>query len=286
MGKKALCFLSAVFMSLALAQGYAGQVVTQYDLRMISSRPGVIYVSPYFTTVVEFSELMDEISTSRPSLFQIKVAQSENMLFLKALKEAGSADLVVRVAGYVALFKIVVDPKMEVPRRYVVTLRTRTEAPASTLPNTSVQNQPSNSGAQNQARATNPTPPPASKTGSEETGGQKTDTAPKSTTSVPSWLKVEFTPTQMGNGWFVQYRIQNNGSEPLSLKAEDLTVIRNGVSLPFRLVRTTFGASIDFLAPNEEATGVIVVEDSPESISWAWTLKTKSTSYTLQGKGE
>jgi len=250
-------------------------VVTHYDLRAISTRPGVVYISPHFTTVIEFSELMDEISTSRPSLFQIKVSESENILFLKALKEAGSADLVVRVRGYIALFKVVVDPKMDAPRRYVVTLPTRSEVPATSLPSPSASIEV--------PRPANPSTPPAPSSGGQGAGGAERAAAPS---PLPPWLKAEFSPVRMGSGWFVQYRVVNGGTEPVTLRAADLVVLRNGVSVPFRLVRTSFGSSIEAVGPKEEATGVIVVEDSPEPISWIWTVRAQGTSYTLQGKAE
>ncbi len=254
----------------ALAQEYGPSAVVTYDIRSLTYRPGVIYVSPKYMTVIEFSELIDELGTSVPNLVQIKVSTSENMLFLRALRNAGSGDLVVRVAGYVALFRVVVDPRMEQPRRYVVTFPSVPQTPARSTVN------PTPAPRQESAA---PAPRPA------EPGGQARASTSPSPESLPSWLSVRFTHARTGDGdtAVVYYEIKNNGQESLSLPVEGLSVRKGGIALPFRVVRTTFGQTVDVLAPGESATGAIIVPEAPEGVEVEWRLRdSKGNSYVLR----
>jgi hypothetical protein len=255
----------------ALAQEYGPSAVVTYDIRSLTYRPGVVYVSPKYMTVIEFSELIDELGTSVPNLIQIKVSTSENMLFLRALRNAGSGDLVVRIAGYVALFRVVVDPRMEQPRRYVVTFPSVPKAPA---------------------RGTvNPTPAPRQESAAPtvrpaEPGGQaKTPPAASPPGGLPPWLSVRFTHARTGDGdtAVVYYELKNNGQESLRLPVEGLSVRKGGIALPFRVVRTTFGQTVDVLAPGESATGAIIVPEAPEGVEVEWRLQdSKGNSYILR----
>lgn len=258
----ALLALGAPGASSVLGQGYGSSVSYTYDLATLSEKPGVIYVSPKYITVVEFSDLIDEIGTSRPALLQIRVAESgPNLMFLKALQQAGSADLVVRVGGYVALFKVVVDPKMDSPRRYVVVLRSKGSSGSS-------------------AGAANPTEAPrgegAEPKEAQLPGGQAGGA------SLPSWLKASFSPERSANGWVIRYEVRNEGGEPLTLRVRDLTVRSGAVPLPFRVLRTSFGDDPETLAPGAAASGAIVVEEKGE-IAWEWKVASPKTYYVLRG---
>jgi hypothetical protein len=269
-GKRLLALGLALSLA-AFAQEYGPSSVVTYDIRSLIYRPGVIYVSPKYMTVVEFSELIDEIGTSVPNLIQIKVSTSENMLFLRALKEAGSGDLVVRIGGYTALFRVVVDSRMQQPRRYVVTFPSVPQTPSR--------------------GAVNPTPAPRQETAAPapkpaEPGGQpKTPPATSSPGGLPSWLSVRFTHARTGDGdtAVIYYEIKNNGQDTLRLPVEGLSVRKGGVALPFRVVRTTFGQSVDVLAPGESATGAIIVPEAPEGVEVEWRLQdSKGNTYVLR----
>jgi len=253
--------------------GYGPAVTTTYDLRTLTERPGIIYVSPKYMTVVEFSDLIDEIGTSQPSLLQIKVSDSENIIFLKALRQAGSADLVVRVGGYVALFRIVVDGQMESPRRYIVGLPVRGGITT-----------PSQSGS---ARPTEAPQSDASLPSGGQAGGLRgqgsQQSEPPAGDALPSWLSVKFTPSVSGNSWMVYYEVQNSGSAPVTLRARDLTVRRGTVPVPFRIVRTSFGEDLEEIKPGQTASGVIVADAAPEPITWEWRVSTAQATYILRG---
>ncbi len=245
-----------------VAQSYAPNSSTTYDLRVLTERPGVVYVSPKYLTVIEFGDLIDEIGTSQPGLLQVKVSDSEHIIFLKALKQAGSADLVVRVGGYVALFRVVVDPKMDAPRRYVVTF-TSTAARPTAAPQGDAQPSPGE-----EAR---------------DLRGQDAKAEPKAEASPKAPVEYRFQPMRSGNGWIIYYEVTNRSSQDLTFRMKDLTVTRGAVSVPYRLVRTTFGPDVEVLEAGGQASGMIVVENSPEGVSWQWVLRSGATTYTLQG---
>lgn len=245
-----------------VAQSYAPNSTTTYDLRVLTERPGVVYVSPKYLTVIEFGDLIDEIGTSQPGLLQVKVSDSEHIIFLKALKQAGSADLVVRVGGYVALFRVVVDPKMDAPRRYVVTFTSTTARPTA-APQGDAQPSPGE-----EAR---------------DLRGQDAKAEPKAEASPKAPVEYRFQPMRSGNGWIIYYEVTNRSSQDLTFRMKDLTVTRGAVSVPYRLVRTTFGPDVEVLEAGGQASGMIVVENSPEGVSWQWVLRSGATTYTLQG---
>lgn len=257
--------------SLALAQGYGPPASATYDLRVLAERPGIIYVSPKYLTVIEFNDLIDEIGTSQPGLIQVKVSDSERIIFLKSLKQAGSADLVVRIGGYVALFRVVVDPKMDAPRRYVVTFSSAGGAPAR--PTVAPQGNapfPEGPGGSGDLRGNDTSKPSSPKEEGEAVGKEP--------------VQARFQPMRSGSGWVVYYEITNTGKESLTLRMADLVVTRGAVAIPFRLVRTAFGSDTETLEAGATAAGMIVVENSPEGVSWQWLLKSPTTSYTLRGE--
>jgi len=262
--------LAALLLSYSpgVAQQYGAYSVVTYDIKALAYRPGVIYVSPKYMTVVEFSELIDELGTSTPSLIQVRVSDSENMLFLRALKNAGSGDLVVRVGGYVALFRVVVDPRMEQPRRYVVTF------PSVPAPSPRQSVNP------------NPAPrqePPAAESPAKPRGAAEEGAARDAAQALPSWLTARFTHARNGDTAVVYYEIRNQGQESLKLLVTNLNVHKGGVALPFRVVRTTFGQNVDVLAPGESATGAILVPNAPDGVEVEWRIEDpKGNTYVLR----
>ena len=245
----------------AVAQGYAPNASTVYDLRVLVERPGIVYVSPKYLTVIEFTDLIDEIGTSQPGLLQVRVSDAENVIFLKALKQAGSADLVVRIGGHTALFRVVVDPRMESPRRYVVTTPSARPTLAPQGGNLPSPTTPGEGGLRGQDGG-----------GAGKGGGNK---APE----------ARFEAMRSGSGWLVYYEIHNPFPTPLSLRMSDLVVLRGGgTPIAFRLVRTSFGEDPEVLPPSKAASGMILVDDAPEGITWQWTLYSGKDSYTLRGR--
>lgn len=268
-------------LAVAQAQGYTQSRLTTYDIRQLSVRPGVVYISPKYLTVVEFGDLIDEVGTSAPDLIKVTVSSTESMLILQGLRPKGSADLVVRVGGYIAMFRVVVDSESSLPRRYVVTLP---QVPSS-FGNTPRPNPPSQSES---------APPMGVAGGEEAPATTATPTSPAPTpapaavTRTPSPapaspVRYTFTPTRSPTGGLVvYYSVTNTTSTPLELKTTNLTVTKGSTTLPVRVVRTTYGASPDVVAPGETAGGAIIVPDASDGITLEWKAALGDQTYTLR----
>lgn len=103
----------AAFLPLALAQG-ATQTYRAEDL---TTRPGILLVSPGYTTLVEMFAPVEEQFSGNGNLIDIKTSGNLVVLFAKA--KSGETDLILRAKGYTLLFrvKLVEDGG---PRRYLV----------------------------------------------------------------------------------------------------------------------------------------------------------------------
>lgn len=254
---------------LALAQGYGPSTMVTYDIRTLTYRPGTVYISPKYITVLEFGDLIDELGTSSPSLVQIRVGAGENILFLKALKNAGSADLVVRIGGYVALFRLVVDAKMELPRRYVIAMPR--PGPSEALREET---------------------PPSQREGGSPEGQKPTPTVQTQTPSpatptpegLPPWLKATLSVSRSGGSAVVYYALKNEGKEPVRMSPEGIRAYKGPNALPFRLVRTAFGKEVDLLAPGETATGAIIIPNAPDGVEVEWKLTAGNSEFTLRAR--
>lgn len=110
----------ALFAVPALAQtGQVGPYVTRtYDLRELVTRPALVAVSPNYLTVLDFEDSVDEVASGRPELMDIEVR--DNLILIRSTKNAGATDLVVKVSGRVALFRVRIDPASYNPRRYLI----------------------------------------------------------------------------------------------------------------------------------------------------------------------
>lgn len=105
----------------ALAQGgQVGPNVTRsYDIRELTTRPALIYVSPNYTTLLEFEEVVTRVASAKGDILTAELR--DNYVYLRAAVPSGSTDLLVTVAdGRVALFRVQVDRNATGPRRYVV----------------------------------------------------------------------------------------------------------------------------------------------------------------------
>lgn len=267
------------------AQGYSDYRVVTYDIRTLATRPGVVYISPNYLTVLEFGEVVDQVATSQVSAVQMEA--SENLLILRSRKKAGSTDLVVRVGTRVALFRLVVDTEGVTPRRYVINMPRPNaglgDAPAVAGPN--FPSQPMTApqtgavgGGESSPSASQPTPPSVS---SSRPVTQVPAPAGEAR-GLPSWLRGTFTPSRQGENLLISFQLSNSGNETVSLRPEDLVVRSGANGLNFRLVRTAFGKQVDFVAPGETVAGMIIVPQAPEGVSLEWKLQGTSTSYSLQ----
>lgn len=110
--KRYLLILLVLFGLKALAQtlGY-------YTADQLSSRPGLLLVSPGYTTLIELFAPPEEQFSGNGNLIDIKTAGNLVVLFAKA--KSGETDLILRAKGYTMLFKVRVVEQGE-PRLYVV----------------------------------------------------------------------------------------------------------------------------------------------------------------------
>jgi len=264
--------------------GYGSNSLVTYDIKTLTYRPGVIWIHPKYMTVVEFAEALDEVGTSVPTLMQVKLSDAENMLFLRALKNVGSGDLIVRVGGYVAMFRVVVDSRMEQPRRYLVTIPNVPATSAAPAPSTAAP-RPSTTTTPAPAR---PTPAPRDNAPQPQ-GSNPAPQQPSADSrgGFPEWLVARMTFARNDETLVAYYDIRNNGSETLRLLTENLTVQKAGARLPFRLVRTTFGQNVDLIQPGEQVTGAIMVPNAPEGVEFQWKiLDSKGNTYLLRNRAE
>lgn len=263
--------------------GYGSNSLVTYDIRTLTYRPGVIWIHPKYMTVVEFAEALDEVGTSVPTLMQVKLSEAENMLFLRALKNVGSGDLIVRVGGYVALFRVVVDSRMEQPRRYLVTIPN--VPAASVAPSSTTTTRPSTSTTPTPAR-----PTPAPRDNAPQAQGNNPASQQPSVDSrgeLPEWLAARITFAENDGTLVAYYDIRNNGSETLRLLTENLIVQKAGARLPFRLVRTTFGQNVDLIQPGGQVTGAIMIPNAPEGVEFQWKIvDSKGNTYLLRDRAE
>lgn len=110
--RRFLVFLAAFFAG-ALAQGstYA------YRAEDLTTRPGLILVSPGYTTLLELFAPVEEQFSGNGNLLDIK--NSGNLVVLFAKAKSGETDLILRAKGYTLLFRVKVVEGGE-PRRYIV----------------------------------------------------------------------------------------------------------------------------------------------------------------------
>jgi len=267
--------VATVFGNAVAQSGYAQPVVTTYDVRILTTRPGLLYVSPRFYTVLEFGDTIDVVLTSQPSALDIKIPGADRpegvtTLYLKAKKMAGAMDLVVKAGGYTALFRVVVDAKSSVPRRYVVAFPTvpATYSSPSVVP-----------------RGSAPVPAPESSR-APAPAAPAPDAPPKPEgprTGVPGF-RYSFNISRTGSDLYVFFELANKGSVAVRVPPENLRVHKGGLELPFRIVRTTFGKDPDAVAPGEVLSGVIVVENAPEGVEVEWIAQAGTASLSLRAR--
>src|SRR5690554_957972 len=82
-------------------------VVKEYALNQLNSTPGALNLSPNFLTLLEFPDLVETVSTGRADLIQVEV--DDNRILLRPTRTNGRTDLIVKVAGVNALFRVEID---------------------------------------------------------------------------------------------------------------------------------------------------------------------------------
>lgn len=226
--------LALVFMLLApLAMGQS--VLKTYYADDLTRVPGVIEVSPGFTTVLDFWDTVSTLASAKGELLRVESAGPR--ILVSATQKAGQTDLVVEVAGRTLLFTLKIGPGVG-PRRYVIELsrRSSVSAPASTYA-------PPVSSA--------PAPQP-------QVGSPQTNPAPQAVNPE----QVRFTTTAQvpsdGKGTVtIFFTLENRGGRTLAADPGRLVITQGGNRLSYSLKREPLKTLVN---PGEALSGLITLE--------------------------
>lgn len=237
--------------------GQAQVVLKTYYAEDLVRSPGVLEVSPGFTTVLDFWDQVDAAFSARRELLRIEGGGPRLLLSAGMVGTAtgpvpvksGMTDLVVEVGGRTLLFTVRIAPG-EYPRRYQILLRRGqggTYAPtgqASTTP-----------------LAASPQAAP------------RVESSPKPETPQDPGPQVAFTttvqaPSDASGRVSVFFTLENRGRNPVSFAVNDLEVLQEGKPLRFSVRRDPLKAVLN---PGEGQSGVMVVEGArPGELLLRW----------------
>ena len=221
---KKLTLLFMLLVPLSLGQS----VLRTYYADDLTRVPGLIEVSPGFTTVLDFWDTVSTLASAKGELLRVESAGPR--ILISATQKAGQTDLVVEVAGRTLLFTLKIGPGVG-PRRYVIELsrsRGSVSAPAGTY-----------------------VPPPR----------------PEPQTSAPAPQpvhpdQVRFTTTAQvpsdGKGTItIFFTLENRGARTLAADPGRLVVTQGGNRLSYSLKREPLRTLIN---PGEALSGLITLE--------------------------
>lgn len=224
--------LALVFMLLTpLAMGQS--VLKTYYADDLTRVPGVIEVSPGFTTVLDFWDTVSTLASAKGELLRVESAGPR--ILVSATQKAGQTDLVVEVAGRTLLFTLKIGPGVG-PRRYVIELsrRSSVSAPASAYvpPASPAPSSPAPQAAQ----------PPQSAPLNPEAVRFTT------TAQVPSDGKGTVT---------IFFTLENRGNRTLAADPGRLVITQGGNRLSYSLKREPLKTLVN---PGEALSGLITLE--------------------------
>lgn len=248
--------LRAVLLALTMALPAQAQVALKtYYAEDLVKTPGLLEVSPGFTTVIDFWDTVDAAFSAKRELLRLEGGGSRLLLSTGMMGtqtgavpvKSGMTDLVVEVGGRTLLFTVRIGPG-EYPRRYQVLLKRSqggTYAPLSQTPST-----PTAGPAQSSSPAPSPTPSP-----------QVQAPAVHFTTTVEA-------PSGEEGKVSVFFTLENRGRNPVSFALNDLEVLQEGKPLRFEVRRDPLKAVLN---PGEGQSGVIVVHGArPGELLLRW----------------
>ena len=247
--------LRAVLLALTMVLPAQAQVVLRtYYAEDLVKTPGLLEVSPGFTTVIDFWDTVDAAFSAKRELLRLEGGGSRLLLSTGMIGtqagavpvKSGMTDLVVEVGGRTLLFTVRIGPG-EYPRRYQVLLkRTQggTYAPLPQAPSTPT------AGPAQSSPAPSPAPSP-----------QAQPPAVHFTTTVEA-------PSGEEGRVSVFFTLENRGSRPVSFALNDLQVLQEGKPLRFEVRRDPLKAVLN---PGEGQSGVIVVHGArPGELLLRW----------------
>jgi hypothetical protein len=241
--------VAAALLLLGAVQAQGPLVLKTYYAEDLTRSPGLIEVSPGFTTVLDFWDTVDAAFSAKRELLRIEGGGSRLLLSAGLLGTAtgptpvktGSTDLIVEVAGRTLLFTVRISPG-EYPRRYQILLKR--ERAAAYGVSTPVRVQP----------APEPAPQPAPK-GSAPQAKPAPAPAPQPEPRVAFVTTVQ-APSDASGRVTVFFNLENQGRYPVSFALNDLQVLQGGKPLKVEVRRDPLKA---VLGPGEGQSGVIVV---------------------------
>jgi len=227
---KKLTLLFMLLVPLSLGQS----VLKTYYADDLTRVPGLIEVSPGFTTVLDFWDTVSTLASAKGELLRVESAGPR--ILISATQKAGQTDLVVEVAGRTLLFTLKIGPGVG-PRRYVIELsrpRGSVSAPAGTyVPPAS----------------STPSPRPEPQTGAPAPQPVSPDQVRFTTTAqVPSDGKGTIT---------IFFTLENRGGRTLAADPGRLVVTQGGSRLSYSLKREPLKTLIN---PGEALSGLITLE--------------------------
>jgi len=240
--------VAAALLLLGAVQAQSPVVLKTYYAEDLVKSPGLIEVSPGFTTVLDFWDTVDAAFSAKRELLRIEGGGSRLLLSAGLLGTAagptpvktGSTDLVVEVAGRTLLFTVRISPG-EYPRRYQILLkRERTATYGASTP---VQVQP----------VPEPAPRPAPKGSAPQA---KPAPAPPQPEPRVAFVTTVQAPSDASGKVTVFFNLENQGRYPVSFALNDLQVLQGGKPLKVEVRRDPLKA---VLGPGEGQSGVIVV---------------------------
>lgn len=262
-----LTLLAAV--GIANAQpGVVGPSVTRtYDIRELTLRPALIYVSTSYLTLLEFDDLVTRVATAKGDVIQAQL--KDNYVYLIGLTPSGSTDLLVTVAdGRVAMFRVQVDKGATGPRRYYIRFpspqgeSSMTGSTASSTPSPSVTVQDS----RGSERIPSPTP-----SGAASAPSAMTPTPGRVVEEMPPYLQVRAVPLWDDRMLSLNLTLRNNGAN--SVVADQAAVRVYGVDdKGQRSVLATRVSGGGRIAPGGTGTVAVAAEDAPPMVEVVWRI--------------
>ena len=245
-----------IFLSMVLAVGLAlGQsVLKTYYADDLVRVPGVIEVSPGFTTVMDFWDTVSTLASAKGELLRVESAGPR--VLISATQKAGQTDLVVEVAGRTLLFTLKIGPGVG-PRRYVIEL-SRTSRSVSAPAGAYAPPAPPVSAA--------PAPQPQDMSGASSPAPQAAALNPEG---------VRFTTTAQvpsdGRGTVtIFFTLENRGNRTIAADPGRLAITQGGNRLSYSLKREPLKTLIN---PGEALSGLITLEGArPGEINLEWGL--------------
>lgn len=276
-------FLAGVVLAQALffaaaQQGFTGPNVTRtYDIRELTVRPGLIYVSPNYSTLLEFDDVVVRVASARGDLLAAEV--KDNYVYLRAITGAsGSGDLWVTVAdGRIAMFRVQVDKNATGPRRYVIRMPVMTPDTSgrgdSAPPPTRVDVVPPGAPA-----VPSPTPSPAPSVASPS------PTPTQVYQEMPPYLQVRVGALWDSNVLSLNILLRNGGTnsvvaDPAAVRVYALDDKGQRTVLPVQVAgggRVPPGGTLSLVATSSEATEMVelVWRISEVGVAKVWTYRT------------